>query len=1004
MAWVSRSHVGDAGRRTRDKESRNVSLAIDVGDGRGVRTMERLTEEARRVIALSEDEASGLGNRRVRAGHVLLGLLAMKGSGVAAAFASANVYAAGLRDAIEPEEPTTFGSEVTADDGDVPEVPFSPELKRLFEDSLLQAVNFGREDVAPEHLLLALLGDEQSGASAILSRLGADVDQLRKRVNDIAVEQPTPSVQGRLLDAFATNLTAVARARRLDPVVGRREEIERVVEVLGRRRRNVPVLVAEPGINKMSIVEGLALAITDGTVPAALQNKDLFVMHPGIFGRAPVALGDALRQAAERHDVVLFLEELHEVLSEASGDARTAASLLKEMVVRGGLPLIGATTRDDYRALLADDPDIAGLVEDVPIEEVTVSITMEILRGVRDRYEAHHRLTITDGAFLAAAILASRYIRGQFLPDSAVDVIDAAAARRQTQRTPIESDRFRFLETRLSAVRLEKEAAIEAQKFDQAAKLRDLEMKLDEERSNEELAMRSRGIDIFDEVTEDHVVQVVARRSGVSVERLGRSLDRARARRTGEGRARDAPEPQYVMLVDQPLESRNDDVLGTGPMAEGIASMLSRTPTPFVLALDGGWGVGKSTLLRQIEQALPAGTRTVRFNAWTAHGENALEALIKSVLLELDKNLIKRATGRALKQRHFRAVAWLGTQVVASFIPLGRLVDDFWARLSVDTQSRNELREAIQRMLRDWVSKRGTGPPRKLAVLIDDLDRCTDDVVVSVCEAVKLYLDAPGLIFVIGCDLSVLARGVAGQARGGVSQGRVYLEKIVQVAYRVPAPDKATVVRLIGAYAERSGTTDLVDGSITEILAESTGRNPRRVKRILNSFVLEYHLNPAWRRPPLTAAELMTAVLLQHLYPSFYEFILRDESAKDAIGDFLDYADVRGTAANPPPPGDAWWSTAGRVFRKYSLSQPKRRGDDRGAMLQELGRLEQLLPDDLPALTRDEMFLSLLREIGDAETRRAVHAQLVSRPLGTEAPSEAVVEELVELADTGPAE
>jgi hypothetical protein len=303
----------------------------------------------------------------------------------------------------------------------------------------------------------------------------------------------------------------------------------------------------------------------------------------------------------------------------------------------------------------------------------------------------------------------------------------------------------------------------------------------------------------------------------------------------------------------------------------------------------------------------------------------------------------------------------------------------------VDAQSRNEMRHLIHGMLSDWVqADGGRDGSRTLVVFIDDLDRCSDDVIVGVCEAVKLYLDAPGLIFVLACDLSVLARGVSGSARGGQGEGRTYLEKIVQVAHRVPAPDRDRVAQLIQGYAERSSTGALIDETVSEVLIERTGRNPRRVKRIINSFVLAHHLNPRWQQPPLGSVPLITVILLQHLYSEFYDWLVSEEAGEDPLGDFLDYAYVRARGSNPPAPGDPWWSVATRVFRRYGLPAPDRSPDERQALPTELQHLDQLVPHAFPPLSRNEAFIAMLRGVGNRTTRRAVRSQLVSRPLGTD--------------------
>lgn len=259
-----------------------------------------------------------------------------------------------------------------------------------------------------------------------------------------------------------------------------------------------------------------------------------------------------------------------------------------------------------------------------------------------------------------------------------------------------------------------------------------------------------------------------------------------------------------------------------------------------------------------------------------------------------------------------------------------------------------------------------------------------DTVVVQVCEAVKLYLDAPGLIFVIACDLSVLARGVSSSARGEVSEGRAYLEKIVQVAYRLPPPQEAQIKYLIRGYAQQSGTAALIDETVTTILADRAGRNPRSIKRIINSLVVEYRLNPAWRQPPLGSVQLVRAILLQHLYTAFYDLLISEELSEDPIGTFLEYAAVRAKAADPPAADHAWWSTASRLFQRYGMPAPERSRSTGKQLTLELERLERELPNDFPVLARNSAFVALLGGVGNTTARQALRAQLLSRPLGTE--------------------
>jgi CheY-like chemotaxis protein len=442
----------------------------------------------------------------------------------------------------------------------------------------------------------------------------------------------------------------------------------------------------------------------------------------------------------------------------------------------------------------------------------------------------------------------------------------------------------------------------------------------------------------------------------------------------------------YVLLNDQPVNDVADDLIGTSEVAEGLASMLmaSRASSPFVLAVDASWGMGKSTLLRQIETRLAADQKVtaVRFNAWTTDGENALEGLIKSVLGELDRNVVRRWVRRLAKRQRLTSVMRLALALLARFVGVTRLVDELWKRLALDAKSRNELRDVIQGMLSDWVQADGKrDPDRALVVFIDDLDRCPDEVVIKVCEAVKLYLDAPGLIFVIACDQSVLARSVSAAARGGLGEGLAYLEKIVQVSYRVPAPEETQIKTLIRGYAEKSRTSDLIDETVTEILSQRTGRNPRRIKRIINSFVLEYRLNPAWRQPNV-GSQLVTAILLQQLYRRFYDLLISEGISEDLISEFLDYVEVRDRVPEPPKSADdPWWDVVRRTFKVHRLTAPE---PGSGTLRQDVQALESELPEFFPDLASNDTFVALLRGMGDEDARREFRSHLIRRPLATQ--------------------
>jgi CheY-like chemotaxis protein len=499
-------------------------------------------------------------------------------------------------------------------------------------------------------------------------------------------------------------------------------------------------------------------------------------------------------------------------------------------------------------------------------------------------------------------------------------------------------------------------------------------------------------------------------------------VERSTGRRSSRSSSADGSPQKYFLLNDQPVDQVGDDPLGMTDVATGIASVLvaSMRSSPFVLAVDAGWGMGKSTLLRQIENRLPDSQEIIklRFNAWTAEGENALEGLIKAVLGELDRNVLRRWVRRLARRRHLVGIAWLTFGLAARFFGVARLVDELWRQMGGDAKSRNEFRDLIHDMLSDWVSTTGEADPaRALVVFIDDLDRCSDDVIVKICEAVKLYLDARGLIFVMACDQSVLARGVALSARGGTGEGRAYLEKIVQVAYRMPPPEEDQIRRLIQEYARKSGTADLIDNTIADILAEGTGRNPRRIKRIINSFVLEYRLDPAWKQPPLSSSkyseivwspgasaqvsgkmmrhlpqyfrivtssmQLVSAIILQHLHAPFYELLVSEETGEDPIGQFLDYVQIRERLPEPPPDGDPWWEIIRRCFKAYRIHAPESSSVDAEKLGDRLKELEGKLPGSFTDLADNKSFVALLQGVQKSGASEALRAQLVRRPLAT---------------------
>ena len=808
-------------------------------------------------------------------------------------------------------------------------------------------------------------------------------------MNDSSESSPSRSP---ILDEFGRNLTAVAREGKLNLVVGREKEIERVMQVLFRSTRLIPVLVGEPGVGTTVVVEGLAQKIAKGEVPETIKDKQLYTVDLAALAAASrdharfeERLEKTLNEITTRSDIILFLDEIHTLVGGTAVEGvGGATSILKPMLARGELQAIGATTPDEYRKHLEKDAVLERRFQRIEVPELGVLHTIEILKSQREGYERNYQVPITDGALIAAAQLADRYISDGFLPGKAIDLIDDVGSRMRYLRATEPPD-LREYDEKIAQVRQEKESAIDSQDFEKAAALRDTEKQLLGKKATKVKEWKATGMDVATPVNEDRIAEIVAAATGIPVSQLRKPHDTPPSPGGASGKFGKAQ--TFKLLNDRPVDKARDDLLGSSEVAERIASMLtaSRGVAPFVVAIDAGWGMGKSTLLRQIESHLPGrpSVISVRFNAWTAQGENALEGLIKSVLVELDSRVVRRWVKKLGRQRHVMLMGRIGLALICRFFGLARLVDELWDRLEMDAKSRNELRAIIQNMLTDWVGSNAGRPARTLVVFIDDLDRCSDDVIIKVCEAVKLYLDAPGLIFVIACDMSVIDGGVSRSASNEASRGRNYLEKIIQVIYRLPPPEEAQSRQLIRGYAELSGATELIDDLITELIVTLAGRNPRRIKRIINSLVMEDQLNPAWRQAPLDSAQLVRAILLQHLYAPFYDMLVTTGSGGDPIGDFLDYADVCARAADPPATGHPWWSIASRTFQKRGMPTPERSPGTGEKLTADLKQLEASIPKELQTLARDTSFIALLRGVGSKETRQALHAQLITRPLVT---------------------
>src|SRR5271157_3559524 len=479
---------------------------------------ERFTDRARRVVVLAQEEARMLNHNYIGTEHILLGLI-HEGEGVAAkSLESLGISLEAVRQQVEE----IIGQGQQAPSG---HIPFTPRAKKVLELSLREALQLGHNYIGTEHILLGLIREGEGVAAQVLVKLGAELTRVRQQVIQLlsgyqGKETAEAGTGGRggeagnpstslVLDQFGRNLTAAAMEGKLDPVIGREKEIERVMQVLSRRTKNNPVLIGEPGVGKTAVVEGLAQAIVHGEVPETLKDKQLYTLDLGSLVAGSRYRGDfeerlkkVLKEINTRGDIILFIDELHTLVGAGAAEgAIDAASILKPKLARGELQTIGATTLDEYRKYIEKDAALERRFQPVQVGEPTVEHTIEILKGLRDRYEAHHRVSITDSAMVAAATLADRYINDRFLPDKAIDLIDEAGARMRIRRMTAPPD-LREFDEKIAEARREKESAIDAQDFEKAASLRDREKQLVAQRAEREKQWRSGDLDVVAEVAE----------------------------------------------------------------------------------------------------------------------------------------------------------------------------------------------------------------------------------------------------------------------------------------------------------------------------------------------------------------------------------------------------------------------------------------------------------------------------------------------------------------------
>ncbi|MCH8899696.1 MAG: AAA family ATPase, partial [Acidobacteria bacterium] len=500
---------------------------------------ERFTDRARRVVVLAQEEARLLNHNYIGTEHILLGLI-HEGEGVAArALESMSISLESVR--FQVVEIIGQGSQAPSG-----HIPFTPRAKKVLELSLREALQLGHNYIGTEHILLGLIREGEGVAAQVLQQLGADLPKVRQTViqllSGVQGEEGQPSGHSgggssresggsssgsTVLDQFGRNLTQLARDRQLDPVIGRSNEIERVMQVLSRRTKNNPVLIGEPGVGKTAIVEGLSQQIVLGTVPETLTDKHLYTLDLGALVAGSRYRGDfeerlkkVLKEIRTRGDIILFIDEIHTLVGAGAAEgAIDAASILKPMLARGELQTIGATTLEEYRKYLEKDSALERRFQPIQVDEPSVADTILILEGLREAYEDHHKVNFTQQALVNAANLADRYISDRFLPDKAIDLIDEAGSRMRLKRVDLSPD-VRDIDDRVAKIRADKRDAVYAQQFERAAQLRDQERVLIADRAELEIQSASSSESYSAVIDEDEIAEVLAMWTGIPVHRL----------------------------------------------------------------------------------------------------------------------------------------------------------------------------------------------------------------------------------------------------------------------------------------------------------------------------------------------------------------------------------------------------------------------------------------------------------------------------------------------------
>jgi ATP-dependent Clp protease ATP-binding subunit ClpC len=566
---------------------------------------ERFTERARQVVVLAQDEARALKHNYIGTEHILLGLLREEEGLAARVLESLDITVEEVR--AQVARIVGQGDEVTTG-----QIPFTPRAKKVLELALREALSLGHNYIGTEHILLGLVRENEGVAARILLDFDADAEKIRneiirmlsgpgRRQGGSGAGGPAgeKSKSSKLLDQFGRNLTKMSTEGKLDPVVGRQTEIERLMQILSRRTKNNPVLIGEPGVGKTAVVEGLAARIATNQVPELLKNKQIYTLDLAALvagskyrGEFEERLKKVMKEIMQRGDIILFIDELHNLVGAGAAEgAIDAASILKPALARGELQTIGATTLDEYRKYLERDAALERRFQQVRVEEPTVDDTVQILRGLRDRYEAHHRVKITDEALKASAELADRYIQDRHLPDKAIDLIDEAASRIRI-RSMSAPPRYRELEEEIERVRKEKEESIEAQEFEKAASLRDKERKLTQKKRELEDDWRnSEDSEEQPEVGEEEIADIVSMWTGIPVFKLTEAESARLVRMEEELHKRVVGQEEAIVAVAKSIRRAR----------AGIKD--PKRPTGSFIFL-GPSGVGKTELARTLAEFL----------------------------------------------------------------------------------------------------------------------------------------------------------------------------------------------------------------------------------------------------------------------------------------------------------------------------------------------------------------------------------------------------------------